>query len=117
MEIEVKGHSGCAIEIIKENDDLCILKSTDDKKYFSRLVQQAKKQQTAYGREYQHIRIPQIYEIKEETDRVSIKMEYVYSKNFIGYFETAGFYLVYRKGVTGFSFAMYSGRCIETEIS
>ncbi len=43
MEIEVKGHSGCAIEIIKENDDLCILKSTDDKKYFSRLVQQAKK--------------------------------------------------------------------------
>ena len=40
MEIEVKGHSGCAIEIIKENDDLCILKSTDDKKYFSRLVQQ-----------------------------------------------------------------------------
>ena len=38
MEIEVKGHSGCAIEIIKENDDLCILKSTDDKKYFSRLV-------------------------------------------------------------------------------
>ena len=23
MEIEVKGHSGCAIEIIKENDDLC----------------------------------------------------------------------------------------------
>ena len=91
MEIEVKGHSGCAIEIIKENDDLCILKSTDDKKYFSRLVQQAKKQQTAYGREYQHIRIPQIYEIKEETDRVSIKMEYVYSKNFIGYFETAGF--------------------------
>lgn len=54
-------------------------------------MQQAKKQQTAYGREYQHIRIPQIYEIKEETDRVSIKMEYVYSKNFIGYFETAGF--------------------------
>ena len=40
MEIEVKGHSGCTIEIIKENDDLCILKSTDDKKYFSRLVQQ-----------------------------------------------------------------------------
>ena len=87
MEIEVKGHSGCAIEIIKENDDLCILKSTDDKKYFSRLVQQAKKQQTAYGREYQHIRIPQIYEIKEETDRVSIKMEYVYSKAFILFIE------------------------------
>ena len=91
MEIEVKGHSGCTIEIIKENDDLCILKSTDDKKYFSRLVQQANKQQTAYEREYQHIRIPQIYEINEEVDRVSIKMEYVYSKNFIGYFETAGF--------------------------
>ena len=62
MEIEVKGHSGCTIEIIKENDDLCILKSTDDKKYFSRLVQQANKQQTAYEREYQHIRRPQIYE-------------------------------------------------------
>ena len=91
MEIEVKGHSGCVIEIIKENDDLCILKSTDDKKYFSRLVQQAKKQQIAFEHEYQHIRIPQIYEIKEHADRVSIKMEYVYSKNFIEYFETAGF--------------------------
>ena len=43
MEIEVKGHSGCAIEIIKENDDLCILKSTDDKKYFSPLGAAGKK--------------------------------------------------------------------------
>ena len=48
MEIEVKGHSGCTIEIIKENDDLCILKSTDDKKYFSRLVQQANKRKQEY---------------------------------------------------------------------
>ncbi len=91
MEIEVKGHSGCKIEIVSEANDLYIYKSSYDKKYLPRLVKQAIKQQQAAKDEYQHVRIPQIFELVHDEEHVSIKMEYVYSRNFIEYFETAGF--------------------------
>lgn len=91
MEIEVKGHSGCSIDIIHEPSRLYILKSTNDKTYLNRLINQANKQQKFSTIEYQHIRIPQIFNITHDENHVSIKMEYIYSKNFIEYFETAGF--------------------------
>ena len=91
MEIEVKGHSGCSIDIVREDNDLFIYKSSRDKKYLSRLVLQAEKQQKASKEEYQHVRIPQIFNVEKDTEHVSVKMEYVYSRNFIEYFETAGF--------------------------
>ena len=91
MEIEVKGHSGCNIDIVRENNDLFIYKSSRNKKYLSRLVLQAEKQQKASKVEYQHVRIPQIFNVEQDAEHVSVKMEYVYSRNFIEYFETAGF--------------------------
>lgn len=91
MEIEVKGHSGCNIDIVRENNDLYIYKSSRDKKYLSRLVLQAEKQQKASKEEYQHVRIPQVFRVVHDEELVSVKMEYVYSRNFIEYFETAGF--------------------------
>lgn len=91
MEIEVKGHSGCQIDIVREDTDLFIYKSSYDKKYLPRLIKQAEKQKIAYNDEYQHVRIPQIYQIEQDEDHVSVKMEYVYSRNFIEYFESAGF--------------------------
>lgn len=91
MNIQVKGHSGCSVEIIRENDQLLILKSTYDKGYLNRLYEQAEKQKQAAQEEYQHIRIPQILDVTKNEELVSIKMEYVYSKNFIEYFESAGF--------------------------
>ncbi len=91
MEIEVKGHSGCQIEILNDGGTLYIQKSTFDKAYIPRLALQAQKQQTASLNSYQHIRIPSIYNISQTDDHLTIKMEYVYSKNFIDYFEDAGF--------------------------
>lgn len=91
MEIEVKGHSGCQIDIVRDGNQLFVEKSTRDFSYLSRLVKQAEKQRKASVQEYQHIRVPQIYHIEKKPDLVSIKMEYVYSKNFIEYFESAGF--------------------------
>ena len=91
MEIEVKGHSGCKIDIVREGNELFVNKSTCDPKYVERLMLQAAKQQRASEREYQHIRVPRIYETLKSPDECSIKMEYVYSKNFIEYFESAGF--------------------------
>ena len=91
MEIEVKGHSGCQINIIREQNELYIYKTTNDKTYLHRLIKQANKQKTATQIEYQHIRVPQVYDITHSSQQASIKMEYVYSKNFIEYFESAGF--------------------------
>ena len=47
MNIEVKGHSGCQIEIINNLNRLEICKSTSDKKYMDRLLLQARKQKEA----------------------------------------------------------------------
>lgn len=91
MKIEVKGHSGCNIDIVREDNDLFIYKSTKDKMYIPRLIRQAEKQQKAAIVEYQHVRVPHIYAIDQDKGHASIKMEYVYSRNFIEYFETAGF--------------------------
>lgn len=91
MEIQVKGHSGCQIDIVNDGNSLYIYKSTHDAKYINRLYLQAKKQQEAGKREYLHIRIPEIYDIDKGDDHLVIKMEYVYSKNYIDYFEDAGF--------------------------
>lgn len=91
MEIAVKGHSGCQIDIIREGNELYIYKSSEDPKYLNRLLKQAHKQQLASKLEYQHIRIPNIYEIEQSKNKIAVKMEYIYSKNFIEYFESAGF--------------------------
>lgn len=91
VEIEVKGHSGCQIDVVKDNDKIYVYKSTADPKYLQRLALQAKKQQEAAGVEYQHIRVPKIYELQENVDTTIIKMQYVYSKNFIEFFEQVGF--------------------------
>ena len=91
MEIEVKGHSGCSIDIVREGKKLFIYKCSEDPKYLDRLVKQAEKQQLASMYEYQHTRIPQIFSVDRLRNKVSVKMEYIYSKNFIGYFESAGF--------------------------
>ena len=56
-----------------------------------RLYQQALKQQRAGEQEYQYIRVPQIVDIERQTDTMMMKMEYVYSHNFIDHFEAAGF--------------------------
>lgn len=92
MEIEVKGHSGCMVKILTTGrNKLLIDKSTEDTSYFPRLLLQAKKQQMAGEQEYQHIRIPKIERIVQDDRHVSVMMEYVYSRNFIEYFEAAGF--------------------------
>lgn len=91
VEIEVKGHSGCQIDVVNENGTVYVYKSTADSKYLKRLVLQTKKQQAAGQVEYQHVRVPKIYELQENADTTVVKMQYVYSKNFIEFFEQVGF--------------------------
>lgn len=91
MNIEVKGHSGCQIDVVREDDNLFVYKSTHDSGYLTRLLLQGQKQQEAANLKLQHIRVPKILDIAQNPSCVTLKMEYVYSKNFIGYFEHAGF--------------------------
>lgn len=91
MKIEVKGHSGCQIDVVPEGGNLYVYKSTSDPKYLDRLALQAKKQQLAGQVEYQHIRVPKIFDVERNDKNTVIKMQYVYSKNFIEFFEQAGF--------------------------
>ena len=91
MDLEVKGHSGCSIDIRREGDSLYVYKSTSDPSYLKRLLLQGQKQREAAQLKLQHIRVPKVLDIVEEADSVTIKMEYIYSKSFVRYFEYAGF--------------------------
>ena len=91
MEIEVKGHSGCQIDVVREAGQLYVYKSSRDRKYLDRLVKQAEKQQEASKPELQHIRVPKIHSIDHTDSQVSVKMDYIYSRNFVEFFENAGF--------------------------
>lgn len=91
MKIDVKGHSGCSIDVVDENGKLYIIKATDSPSYTSRLARQALKQRAETKFDYPHMRIPEIYDIYNNGSHAHIKMEYVYSKNFIEFFEQSGF--------------------------
>lgn len=91
MEIEVKGHSGCQIDVIREGREIFVYKSSRDPKYLDRLTLQAEKQKAAAIPELQHIRVPKVHEIIRTDELVSVKMDYVYSRNFVEFFEQAGF--------------------------
>lgn len=91
MKLDIQGHSGCDIVIVHEDNDLFIHKSTHDPGYVPRLVNQANKQIAASTIEYQNIRVPKIFDVVKSADSATIKMEYIYSRNYIEHFEQAGF--------------------------
>lgn len=92
MKIEVKGHSGCHIDVVREDDgQLYVYKSTYESNYTERLTKQAEKQSKAAMPKLQNIRVPKVYKIEQNKGGVSVKMDYVYSKNFVQFFEHAGF--------------------------
>ena len=91
MKLDIQGHSGCEIVIVHEDNDLFIHKSTHDPGYVPRLVNQANKQIAASSIEYQNIRVPKIFDVVKSADSATIKMEYIYSRNYVEHFEQAGF--------------------------
>lgn len=91
MEIDIKGHSGCCVDVVRDGKQLFIYKTTRDKSYLSRLRMQGEKQAKAQACLSGHIKVPRILDIVCDSDATLLKMEYVYSKNYVEYFEHAGF--------------------------
>jgi tRNA A-37 threonylcarbamoyl transferase component Bud32 len=91
MEFEIQGHSGCKIIIENATDrsGLYVVKSTNDKSYIPRLLSQAKKQTAFFEKKITPVNIPQILEITENGNEAFVKMEFIYSLNFVDYFEKA----------------------------
>ena len=89
--IEVEGHSGCFIDIKKENGNLVIDKYTKDEKYIKRLKSQFDKQIVASKKNItKNIIVPHILKIdKSWPGEYHGIMEYVYGKNFVSFFEYA----------------------------
>ena len=90
MEIEVVGNSGCKVEVVRDDTKLFVLKSSDDPKYLSRLALQAEKQQKAFENKVPNIIVPKVYAITRTDQKTEIRMDYVYSQNYIDYMENAG---------------------------
>lgn len=90
MEIEVIGNSGCRVDVIREDTKLFVLKSTEDSKYASRLALQAEKQKKASSNSVPNIIVPKVYAINRTGNKTSVRMDYVYSQNYIDYLENAG---------------------------
>lgn len=91
MDISIKGNSGCQIKIANEADGVFLYKITRDPHYGRRLVCQAAKQQVASRRCFGRFYAPAILGTEQNEKGTCIKMEYVYSKDFIEYFDDAGF--------------------------
>ena len=88
MNIDIKGHSGCNIDIIEEGDNLLVKKSTFDKKYLDRLQLQGKKQMNDKCLT-DSIYNPKIKSMEKNVGECWILMDYIYANNFIDYFEKA----------------------------
>ena len=88
MNIDIKGHSGCNIDIIEDGDNLFVKKSTIDPKYLNRLGLQAKKQKDDECFTDSIIN-PHIHKVERTENECYILMDYIYANNFIDYFEKA----------------------------
>ena len=88
MIIDIKGHSGCNIDIIEDNGNLYVKKSTNDLKYLDRLNLQAEKQKNDNCLS-DSLRNPVIHDVVKTENECYMVMDYIYAKNFIDYFENA----------------------------
>lgn len=91
MEFAVKGHSGYSIDIIREGVNLYVYKRCNDSDKAARLLRQAEKQEQATRHQYSGFQTPHILSSELDGNICSIKMPYIYSRNFMEYFESAGF--------------------------
>ena len=85
MLIEVKGNSGCSINIVEHDNKLTVHKSTFDSNYVQRLVTQANKQKNAVLTS--NIEVPKIHSVSISGSSATIVMDYIHAKNFVDFIE------------------------------
>jgi len=82
--ISIQGHSGCNLEIIHDEKDVIIEKSTYDNEYVSRLMAQASKQKKIYSKNTTpDIIIPEVLYDKKIRDKYCFGMKFYQASDFI----------------------------------
>lgn len=90
QKIDIKGHSGCNIEVIDDNGKLFVKKSSQDPSYIKRLHLQGHKQDVdSFSQNIVNVPHVKDYGINTTEGNAWILMDYIYAKNFIDYFEHA----------------------------
>lgn len=87
--LDIKGNSGCIIDVIEQNDSLFVRKSSKDPKYLDRLYKQGIKQQNDSCTKNCAINVPTIHKLEKTNTETYILMDYIYAKQFVDYFESA----------------------------
>lgn len=85
--LKIKGHSGCGLDVIDDNGELRVIK-TSKPSYLPRLKKQCNKQQEEYcylSFSSSFIKVPDAKWIDN-----SINMKYIHGQSFIEFFEKAG---------------------------
>lgn len=93
VKIEVKGNSGCSLDITEFDGALGVQKKTCDKNYIDRLKAQIKKQKEAvnFFEALPFVHIPEIWQEHEEKEEgmpisYSAVMEYLYYQDYLDFF-------------------------------
>lgn len=88
MNIDVKGHSGCNINIISKNDKYYIKKESFKPGYARRLYEQGMKQANDVAAQ-DIVGVPEVYDnvVDEDKDYAYILMDYIHSQSFVDFFE------------------------------
>lgn len=89
--INIKGYSGCAVDIITEGDKTFVRKSIFKPEYHYRLLRQAGKQQKFhYCNFYTGVRVPEVYTTGHTENSAYFDMEYFHSLDYIEKFQSIG---------------------------
>ena len=92
MRLKIAGHSGCNIEVIRENGQLLLYKYSTNPEYGKRLLKQCEKQQNfRQGSHGKGITAPAVLRRIASPGQLGMVMEFIHAKTFIDYFESASY--------------------------
>ncbi|MBE6374071.1 MAG: hypothetical protein E7055_18635 [Lentisphaerae bacterium] len=92
MRLKIAGHSGCSIEVIRENGQLLLYKYSTNPEYGKRLQKQFEKQQEFRQKSLgKGITAPSVLHRIDSPGKFGMVMEFIHAKTFIDYFENASY--------------------------
>lgn len=90
MKIKIEGHSGCNVEVVRENGRLLVYKYSTTPETGKRLWKQAAKQSCFLSSPHIHdVNAPAVLRRIDESEKYGMVMEFIHARNFIDFFENS----------------------------